>query len=180
MRCTWNWGKDQISLHVYSHVLYRPFVPLLSPVISRQCTNLPGKIIWFSEKWYGINKLRNFKDFSRPNKEIKYFSRTLTEFKDFSRRLLKFKTFSRLYEPCLRFTEVHPRSWYVEYYKCSSFLVNSRLRAVVLFSSDHARTVTVKLFKLKSERGRIGAEGAHFSSWFAASARATPIARHRN
>ena len=27
----------------------------------------------------------NFKDFSRPNKEIKYFSRTKTEFKDFSR-----------------------------------------------------------------------------------------------
>ena len=35
----------------------------------------------------------NFKDFSRPNKEINYFSRTLTEFKDFSRQLLKFKTF---------------------------------------------------------------------------------------
>ena len=35
----------------------------------------------------------NFKDFSRPNKEIKYFSKTLTEFKDFSRQLLKFKTF---------------------------------------------------------------------------------------
>ena len=59
----------------------------------------PAKSFNFSEKWYGINKLRNFKDFSRPNKEIKYFSRTLTEFKDFSRRLLKFKTFSRLYEP---------------------------------------------------------------------------------
>ena len=33
----------------------------------------------------GIDKVVNFKDFSRPNKEIKYFSRTLTEFKDFSR-----------------------------------------------------------------------------------------------
>jgi len=31
----------------------------------------------------------SFKDFSRPNKEIKYFSR----------QPLKFKTFSRLYEP---------------------------------------------------------------------------------
>ena len=38
----------------------------------------------------GIDKVVNFKDFSRPNKE----------FKDFSRRLLKFKTFSRLYERC--------------------------------------------------------------------------------
>ena len=45
----------------------------------------------------GVDKIVNFKDFSRPNKEIKYFSRTLTEFKDFSRRLPKFKTFSRLY-----------------------------------------------------------------------------------
>ena len=65
--------------------------------------NFPAKSFNFSEKWYGINKLLNFKDFSRPNKEIKYFSRTLTEFKDFSRRLLKFKTFSRLYEPCKRY-----------------------------------------------------------------------------
>ena len=38
----------------------------------------------------GIDKVVNFQDFSRPNKE----------FKDFSRRLLKFKTFSRLYERC--------------------------------------------------------------------------------
>ena len=45
----------------------------------------------------GVDKIVNFKDFSRLNKEIKYFSRTLTEFKDFSRRLPKFKTFSRLY-----------------------------------------------------------------------------------
>ena len=41
------------------------------------------------------DKVANFKDSSRPNKEIKYFSRTLTEIKDFSRQLLKFKTFSR-------------------------------------------------------------------------------------
>ena len=45
----------------------------------------------------GVDNIVNFKDFSRPNKEIKYFSRTLTEFKDFSRRLPKFKTFSSLY-----------------------------------------------------------------------------------
>ena len=37
----------------------------------------------------GVDKVVNFKDFSRPYKEIKYFSR----------RLLKFKTFSRLSEP---------------------------------------------------------------------------------
>ena len=46
-----------------------------------------------------LDKVVNFKDFSRPNKEIKYFSRALFEFKDFSRQLLKFKTFSRLCEP---------------------------------------------------------------------------------
>ena len=38
----------------------------------------------------GVDKVVNFKDFSRPYKEIKYFSRWL----------LKFKTFSRLSEPC--------------------------------------------------------------------------------
>ena len=32
-----------------------------------------------------VDKVVNFKDFSRPNKETKYFLRTLTEFKDFSR-----------------------------------------------------------------------------------------------
>ena len=52
------------------------------------------------KKVSGVDKVVNFKAFSRPYKEIKYFSRTLTKFKDFSRRLLKFKTFSRFYEPC--------------------------------------------------------------------------------
>ena len=37
------------------------------------------------KKVSGVNRVVNFKDFSRRNKEIKYFSRTLTEFKDFSR-----------------------------------------------------------------------------------------------
>ena len=41
----------------------------------------------------------NFKDFSRPYKQIKYFSSTLTEVNDFSRQLLKFKNLSRSYEP---------------------------------------------------------------------------------
>ena len=41
----------------------------------------------------GVDKAVSFKDFSRPNKEIKYFSRTWTEFKDLSRWPLKFKTF---------------------------------------------------------------------------------------
>ena len=43
-----------------------------------------------------LDKEVNFKDFSRPNKEIKYFSRILTELKDFSRQRLKFKTFSKI------------------------------------------------------------------------------------
>ena len=51
----------------------------------------------FHRKWCVVNKELNFKDFSRPNKEIKYFSRNLTEFEDFSRL---FKTFSRFYKPC--------------------------------------------------------------------------------
>ena len=37
------------------------------------------------KKVSGVDKVVNFKDFSRCHKEIKYFSRTLTEFKDFSR-----------------------------------------------------------------------------------------------
>ena len=57
-----------------------------------------------SKKMVQLKEGLNFKDFSRPNKQIKYFSRTITEFKDFSRQLLKFKTFSRLYEPYVLWT----------------------------------------------------------------------------
>ena len=46
-----------------------------------------------------LDKVLNFKDLPRANKEIKYYSRTLTEFKDFSRQLLKFKIFPRSCEP---------------------------------------------------------------------------------
>ena len=42
-----------------------------------------------------LDEVVNFKNFSRPNKEIKYFLRTLTRFKNFSRQLLHLKTFSR-------------------------------------------------------------------------------------
>ena len=62
--------------------------------------NFPWQNNRISQKICSVNKVLNFKDFWRPNKEIKYFSRTLTEFKNFSIRLLQFKTFSRLYEPC--------------------------------------------------------------------------------
>ena len=41
------------------------------------------------KKVAGVDKVVNFKAFSRPIKEIKFFSRNLTEFKDFSRRLTK-------------------------------------------------------------------------------------------
>ena len=51
------------------------------------------------KKVSGVDKVVNFKAFSRLCKEIKYFSRTFTKFKNFSRRPLKFKTSSRLYEP---------------------------------------------------------------------------------
>ena len=42
-------------------------------------------LLFLQKRVKSIDKVVNFKDFSRPNKEIKYFSRTLTEFKDFSR-----------------------------------------------------------------------------------------------
>ena len=85
--CSHKYYTDHLS-HCYSQFL----------VVNAQI--YPAKSFNFSEKLYEINKLQNFKDFSRPNKEIKYFSRTLPKFNDFSRRLLKFKTFSRLCKPC--------------------------------------------------------------------------------
>ena len=64
--------------------------------------NFPRRNNAISQKMCGVNKRVNFKDFSRPNKGIKYFSRTLIEFKDFPKRPLNFKTFSRLYEPWIK------------------------------------------------------------------------------
>ena len=69
---------------------------------------LLGKIIRvILQKKEGVYKVVKFKDFSKPNEDIKYFLRTLTEFKDsdFSRRLVKFKTFSRLNGPSITETE---------------------------------------------------------------------------
>ena len=59
----------------------------------------PSTTLWKWLRWLTIaldiahanmfnEKKVNFKDFSRPNEEIRYFSRTFTEFKDFSRHLL--------------------------------------------------------------------------------------------
>ena len=72
-----------------------------------------------------LDKVVNFNDFSRPNKEIKYFSKTSTEFEDFSRQLLNFNTFSRLYEPCAA-KELHISSFlkiYIEWQKLFFSLV---------------------------------------------------------
>ena len=55
--------------------------------------------IWLKKKKNRNKNAEKFKDFSKPNKEIKYYSRTFTKFKDFPRWLITFKTFSRLYEP---------------------------------------------------------------------------------
>lgn len=62
----------------------------------------PRQVIYFQRKWCSLNKVVNVKDFSRPNKKIKYFSRTLTKFRDFSRRL----DLLRLYEPCEGYTRL--------------------------------------------------------------------------
>ena len=57
---------------------------------------------------HGIHNVVNFKDFSRPHKQITYFWRTsrrfkdltpLSTFNDFSRGLLRFRAFSRFYAP---------------------------------------------------------------------------------
>ena len=45
--------------------------------------NFPRKNnLILQKKVSGVDKVVNFKDFLRPNKEIQYFSRTETEFKD--------------------------------------------------------------------------------------------------
>ena len=45
--------------------------------------NFPGlNNLILQKKVSGVDKVVNFKDFLRPNKEIQYFSRTSTEFKD--------------------------------------------------------------------------------------------------
>ena len=65
-----------------------------------------SKTLILQKRVVGIDKVVNkFKDFSRPNIEIKYFSRTLTEFKDFSRQLVKFLTFSRIVRTMIYFTD---------------------------------------------------------------------------
>ena len=58
-----------------------------------------NNVIFLKKMVSRIDKVVNFKDFSRPSKEIKFFSRTLTKLKDFSIQLLKFKAFSRLNKP---------------------------------------------------------------------------------
>ena len=58
-----------------------------------------NNVIFLKKMVSGIDKVVNFKDFSRPSKEIKFYSRTLTKLKDFSIQLLKFKAFSRLNKP---------------------------------------------------------------------------------
>ena len=55
----------------------------------------------------GVDKTVNFKDFSRPNKEIKYFSRTLTEFKDFSRWLVKFNDLYKILRTMLPLKKIN-------------------------------------------------------------------------
>ena len=70
----------------------------------------------------GINKVVNFKEFSRPNKEIKYLSRTKPEFKDFLRRLLTYKTFSRLYKPYRKYNALTASKLGDKWYWFCSFL----------------------------------------------------------
>ena len=55
----------------------------------------------------GVDKVVNFKDVSRPNKEIKYFSRTLTEFKDFSRWLVKFNDLYKIIQTMLPLKKIN-------------------------------------------------------------------------
>ena len=44
----------------------------------------------------GVHKVVNFKDFSKPNKEIKYFSRTLTEFKELFKTTTKIQNLFKI------------------------------------------------------------------------------------
>ena len=87
-----------------------------------------------------LDKIVNFKDFSRPNKAIMYLSRTLTEFKDFSRQLLKLKTFSRLYEPC----------YYIVIVVCSNFQTNNMLLTMTVSLSTPSSSSRVRVGRLSS------------------------------
>ena len=62
---------------------------LLSLNNTLEMTAVTYNCTWYCSctKMFNEKKV-NFKDFSRPNEEIRYFSRTFTEFKDFSRHLL--------------------------------------------------------------------------------------------
>jgi len=55
-----------------------------------------------------LDKVVNFKDFSRANKEINYYSRTLTEFKGFSRQqTAKIQDLSKIVVHKDGFTKMH-------------------------------------------------------------------------
>ena len=79
--------------------------------------NFPGQSnLILQKKVSGIDKVVNFKDLSRPNKEIKYFLRIYTWLKDFSRWLAIFKTFSRLYKPWKRYGLSLFANWTIQYF----------------------------------------------------------------
>ena len=88
-------GKHQESLeyktncfHLDLPLKYKNVFMLPVSFIGSYTDNEPdfpwSEIIEFCRKRVsGVDKVVNFKDFSRPNKEIKHFSGTLTEFEDF-------------------------------------------------------------------------------------------------
>ena len=70
--------NDWVWLTIILHLRYRDSI-----------WNKETKVRYCSCTKMFLNKAVNFKDFSRPYKEIKYFSKTLTKFKKFSRQILK-------------------------------------------------------------------------------------------
>ena len=69
-------GNDLMQLHLRS----KNCIWNKEKLEIKYCSNTK---MFLSYLWVsGVHKVVNFKDFSRPNKEIKYFSKTLTKFKE--------------------------------------------------------------------------------------------------
>ena len=81
------------------------------------------------KKVAGVDKVVNFKAFSRPIKEIKYFSRNLTEFKDFLRRLTKFQDLFKIVRTMCK-------EWVSNQYWVSTRMLNLNAERSLPFSTN--------------------------------------------
>ena len=105
--------KDKLQflrtkIYVINHHSLTPFwspywlTPRMSQIFLEKQNNLI-----LQKGVVGIDKVVNFKDSLRPNKEIEYFSRTLAEFKDLSRQLVKFNDLYKIIQTMLPLKKIN-------------------------------------------------------------------------